>query len=115
MLDVTFDAAPDLIRRAYRAAAVQVHPDRNADDQDAATRRMSELNAAWAVLGDPDQKRAYDRELFGEVDPFGQFDVDDAPLRVHSPRLRVSVAVILLVVLLMIFVFTAYAGTPTRP
>jgi len=122
VLDVPFDAEPELIRRAYRAAAVQLHPDRNAEDQDAATMRMSRLNAAWAVLGDPDQKRAYDRELFGDVDQPDEldgfrFDADDLQSAIHSPRFRVGVAAILLVVLLVIFVFTAYAGAgaPTRP
>ena len=119
---MAFDASPDDIRRAYRALAVKVHPDlQGGGDAPGATERMALLNAAWAVLGDSAQRRSYDRTLFGEDDPYGTgWDhSSDEPMStvagLHSPRFRVSIALVLLVVLLVIFVFTAYAGTPTRP
>lgn len=47
--------------------ARQTHPDRFAGrserERRAAERRMGDLNAAWAVLRDPERRRAYDRRL----------------------------------------------------
>lgn len=43
------DVTPADIRQAYRRLAVQLHPDRNPDDPDAA-RRFDELNRAYAAL-----------------------------------------------------------------
>ena len=66
-LGVDPDASTAVIRRAYLARARTVHPDFHAD-ADAATRadaerEMRRLNAAWAVLGDEDQRRTYDDGL----------------------------------------------------
>ena len=50
------------LRLAYRSKAKLRHPDHSwssPDDGDA----MAALNAAWAVLSDPDQRAAYDRTL----------------------------------------------------
>lgn len=61
------------IRRAYLAAARRHHPDFHVD-ADAATRtsnaqRMQRLNEAWAILGDPDARAAYDARLARSEDP----------------------------------------------
>jgi curved DNA-binding protein CbpA len=45
-----------VIQAAYRALARRYHPDGDAPD----AIRMSELNAAYAILRDPDRRRAYD-------------------------------------------------------
>ncbi|MEN9572176.1 MAG: hypothetical protein RL514_31 [Verrucomicrobiota bacterium] len=50
------------IRAAYRLLAKQHHPDLNAGSP-AAVARTQALNAAYEVLGDPEQRRAYDAEL----------------------------------------------------
>ena len=60
-------ASQDEIRAAYRALARRHHPDTQ-HDVDAATadrsrQTMAALNAAWAVLGDPTRRRAYDAQL----------------------------------------------------
>jgi curved DNA-binding protein CbpA len=47
------------IRTAYRFFAKQNHPDLNPATEDA---RIQQLNAAHEILGDPDSRRAYDRE-----------------------------------------------------
>jgi hypothetical protein len=59
VLGVPADANEDAIRRAYRAAARREHPDvsRHPD----AAGRMTELNRAYAVLGDPAARAGYDR------------------------------------------------------
>lgn len=46
------------IQRAYRALALEHHPDRNTAAEAAA--RMSAVNDAYAVLGDPRRRREYD-------------------------------------------------------
>jgi curved DNA-binding protein CbpA len=61
------------IRRAYLGAARRYHPDFHADADEATRRRnaarMQELNQAWEVLGDPQQRAAYDRSLLTASDP----------------------------------------------
>lgn len=59
VLGLTPDASTDDIRRAYLAAAKRHHPDAGADDD----RAMQAVNAAWAVLGQPARRRAYDAEM----------------------------------------------------
>jgi hypothetical protein len=46
------------VRAAYRRAARDHHPDAGGS-----ARRMSEVNAAWYVLGDAGRRAAYDRQL----------------------------------------------------
>lgn len=53
---------PDQIRSAYRLLAKQHHPDLNPNSP-AAVARTQQINAAYAVLGDPDSRLAYDRDL----------------------------------------------------
>ncbi len=60
VLGVTRAASPDDIRRAYRQAAREAHPDRHGD---ASAGRMAAVNEAWRVLGDPGRRRAYDAGL----------------------------------------------------
>ncbi len=62
MLGVDPDATPDEIKAAWRALARRHHPDLTGDDPEIAqraTRRMAEINAAYAVLTrDPKARRA---------------------------------------------------------
>ena len=60
VLDVLDDAEDIVIRAAYRALAQRYHPDKWEGDQAEATRRMAEINAAYAVLSDPAKRAAYD-------------------------------------------------------
>jgi DnaJ-class molecular chaperone len=66
-LQVTRDADPAVIERAYKALSLKYHPDRaEASDRDRATRRMQRLNEAYATLRDPDLRRRYDASLPSE-------------------------------------------------
>ena len=58
VLGVAARATPDEVRAAYRRAARDHHPDAGGS-----AHRMSEVNAAWHVLGDPARRAAYDRQL----------------------------------------------------
>ncbi|MFH8805052.1 DnaJ C-terminal domain-containing protein [Streptomyces sp. NPDC017936] len=62
VLGVPRDADKDEIQRAYRKLARRYHPDVNKDP--AAEERFKEINEAFSVLSDPDQRARYDR--FGE-------------------------------------------------
>jgi molecular chaperone DnaJ len=60
VLGVAPSASPDDLKKAFRALALKYHPDRNPDDPNAEV-RFRELAEAWKVLGDPDERRKYDR------------------------------------------------------
>ena len=60
ILGVLDDAEDIVIRAAYRALAQRYHPDKWQGDQAEATRRMAEINAAYAVLSDTVKRAAYD-------------------------------------------------------
>ncbi len=71
VLGVPADATTREIRRSYVALARSSHPDFHAS-ADPATRAANEasmrrLNEAWAVLGDPARRAAYDAALEGPV------------------------------------------------
>ena len=55
---------PEVIHTAYRRLALMYHPDVNKSSQ--ANGMMAALNRAYEVLGDPDKRAAYDRELGGQ-------------------------------------------------
>jgi curved DNA-binding protein CbpA len=61
VLQLDFEADPDVIAAVYRRLAQRYHPDR--DPSPEAQVRMRELNQAHAVLKDPDQRALYDAEL----------------------------------------------------
>ncbi len=58
-LQVTRDADPAVIDRAYKALSLRHHPDRVAPrERAAATKRMQRINEAYSVLSDPRGARA---------------------------------------------------------
>ncbi len=59
VLGVQPGASDAEIRAAYRDLARQHHPDRSGS---AGAARMASINAAWAVLGDLESRRQWDRE-----------------------------------------------------
>ncbi len=69
LLGLPATASQDEIRAAYRALARRHHPDTqygvDPATADRSRQTMAALNAAWAVLGDPTRRRAYDAGLAG--------------------------------------------------
>ena len=55
------------VKKAYRSLAKQLHPDRNADNPQAA-KRFGEITNAYDILSDKDKRARYDR---GEIDEDG--------------------------------------------
>ena len=70
LLDVSEDASPDEIKRAYRRKASKLHPDRNPDRDGS---EFIQIKQAYECLSDPERRVVYDetgRDGAGEeVDP----------------------------------------------
>ncbi|MDQ6772285.1 MAG: molecular chaperone DnaJ [Candidatus Dormibacteraeota bacterium] len=64
VLSVGRDASEADLKRAFRQAALQNHPDRNQGDP-AAAARFKECSEAYEILSDPDKRRSYD--MFGHA------------------------------------------------
>jgi hypothetical protein len=130
VLGVPRSASGDAVRQAYLERARRLHPDRYIDAgpsrRSEAERSMQEVNEAWRVLGDPGRRRRYDAELNPVASVRARWAMDDdrfatrldgtMPEEVEQlePAVRVIRGlpwIILIVVLLGIFVFTAYAVT----
>lgn len=62
ILQVSPDAAPEVIQMAYKALAKKYHPDLNPDDTEQAQEQMKELNEAFEVLSDPEKRARYNAE-----------------------------------------------------
>jgi DnaJ-class molecular chaperone len=58
ILGVPQDASPEQVKNAYRDMALKYHPDKNHDAD--ATKRMQEINIAYATLSNPDARKQYD-------------------------------------------------------
>jgi curved DNA-binding protein CbpA len=59
-LQVDPEAEDEVIAAAFRRLARKYHPDVAPDPEAAA--RMAAINAAWATIGDPTKRAAFDRE-----------------------------------------------------
>lgn len=64
VLGVARNADADTIKKAFRAAALRFHPDRNPGNK-AAEDQFKAVNRAYEVLSDPQRKQMYDQ--FGDV------------------------------------------------
>lgn len=60
VLEVTRTATAEEIKRAYRKKAVQYHPDKNPDNNDA-EEKFKEAAEAYSILGNPEKRAQYDR------------------------------------------------------
>ena len=82
VLGVEKNADADTIKRAFRKLAKKYHPDANPGDKEA-EEKFKEVNEAYAVLSDPEKRKAYDTYGHAAFDPnsaagrstgFGGFD-----------------------------------------
>lgn len=76
ILGVSKSASNEEIKRAYRKLALQHHPDRVAPDKKKeAEEKFKEISEAYAVLSDPEKRRAYDQ--FGHAGIDGRYSYED--------------------------------------
>ncbi len=102
VLEVSKDATDSEIKRSFRSLARRFHPDKNPDDAEAET-KFKEVQEAYAVLSNPDERKKYD--MFGHDQPGGSpfgpggfqgvnISIDDlfggGELRVFSARYLVA-------------------------
>ncbi len=67
ILQVSRDAEPEVIEKAYKALCMKYHPDRaGGSERGRATEAMQRINRAYAVLSDPAARAPYDRTLSAE-------------------------------------------------
>jgi DnaJ-class molecular chaperone len=59
-LKVARNAPPEIIRAAYKVLSQKYHPDKYDGKRESAERVMKIINAAYAVLSDPDKRKSYD-------------------------------------------------------
>jgi hypothetical protein len=118
VLGASPDASDAELRRAYYLAARQLHPDLNPDSgTDAA---MRALNQAWAVLGNPERRKRYDAQISlapprpavtrPPAPPVFHPDDDEPAGAGHRPGRLLRPSVVVVAILAIIFVVTAYAG-----
>lgn len=68
VLGLSKGASDDEIKKAFRKLAMKYHPDKNPGDKEA-EEKFKEINEAYAVLSDPEQKSKYDKFGHAGVDP----------------------------------------------
>ncbi|KAI4229628.1 MAG: hypothetical protein L6R36_000675 [Xanthoria steineri] len=60
LLDVDRQATDDEIKKAYRKKALELHPDRNYGNVEETTKLFADIQSAYAVLSDPQERAWYD-------------------------------------------------------
>ena len=80
VLGVSKEASADELRKAYRAAALKNHPDRNPGDKEAEA-RFKEATEAYGVLSDEQKRARYDR--FGHAGVEGMPDMQSGDIFTH--------------------------------
>ncbi|MEO8547713.1 MAG: J domain-containing protein, partial [Sphingomicrobium sp.] len=89
-----------VIRAAYRALMRRYHPDGNSTA--AAAARTRAINAAYAVLSDPDRRAEYDQSRAAEA----WVDISARPLTGLPSRLFAASAILLVLVLVLLVVWS---------
>jgi len=78
VLGLEYPSDIEQVKRAFRELCKKYHPDRTGCDG-----MMKDINEAYAVLGDPERKEAYDREFeqhFGRRPEEGQEDPEKSEM-----------------------------------
>jgi curved DNA-binding protein CbpA len=100
VLGVSPDAEDVVIKAAYRALAQRYHPDKNTGDPAYSRQRMSELNEAYRILGDPKLRAEYDKtrspqsgHAYQQEEPPEQREAFEAALAEMEDRWAIAVSI----------------------
>lgn len=67
ILEVSENASPEVIEKAYKILVKKYHPDlQPPEEKKNAENKMKEINEAYDILGDEEKKKKYDDELASE-------------------------------------------------
>ena len=69
LLNVDRNASDAEIKKSYRSLAMKFHPDRNADNPEAAEVKFKQIKEAYEILSDSKKRSAYDQFGHAGVDP----------------------------------------------
>lgn len=85
------------IRKAYKKKALELHPDRNYNDEEAATRKFAEVQTAYELLSDPQERAWYDSHRDAILR--GDDDTDDGggPSEHYNVRLTTTEEIMTLI------------------
>jgi len=61
ILEISKDAKPEEIQKAYRKLARKYHPDLNQNDPAGAKQKFQQVQEAYDILGNPEKRRIYDQ------------------------------------------------------
>ncbi|KAJ5152842.1 uncharacterized protein N7482_009320 [Penicillium canariense] len=87
LLGITRGATDEEIKKAYRRKALELHPDRNYGNVEEATRLFAEIQSAYEVLADPQERAWYDSHSDVFLGTTGGSEEDS-----HSYNIRVTTA-----------------------
>ncbi|PYI26540.1 DnaJ-domain-containing protein [Aspergillus indologenus CBS 114.80] len=73
LLQVARDASGEEIKKAYRRKALELHPDKNFGNVENATKLFAEVQAAYEVLSDPQERAWYDSHQEAILGQDGKF------------------------------------------
>lgn len=60
LLELSEDATPEQVEKAYKRAASKHHPDKNIGNEAEASERFKEIKEAYECLSDPERRAVYD-------------------------------------------------------
>ncbi|KAJ3361564.1 DnaJ (Hsp40), sub C, member 17 [Allomyces javanicus] len=80
LLDITLDAEPGTIKKAYYKKSLELHPDKNRDNPNAAT-LFHQIKQAYELLSDEAAKTAYDAIVRQRQEQRARFEKMDAAKR----------------------------------
>ncbi|MCQ2506048.1 MAG: DnaJ domain-containing protein [Lachnospiraceae bacterium] len=84
-LQVHYDAAPEIIKSAYKRLMIMYHPD--SLDTPGAKRRFHEIEEAFEVLSDADKRAAYHKTWLAHVTNNNAYaEIEELKLNISEPR-----------------------------